>query len=170
MKFPLSTELQNQLITSAGAKEIHEKLDTFSDKDKDDMLRYLLTERGLLCVQTPPAAWIAKQEEDPHGKLYSQQRSQTALGHLPDDTLANAVFMWGDEYTNRYSRIAVLTAGKERMRWMSRALIQVLKLLLVARKRLAKYENVDVTCPVEGDLDRFLETEYTRYVRAILEK
>lgn len=163
----ISDEIREKLLTAKGADEVATRLDNMSAEEKEVILRYLLTERGFLCVQTPPATWLANQEEDPHGKLYAQQRAQTALGHLPDDTLANAVFMWGDDYTRKYSRITIITAGKERIRWMSRALVQVLKLLLVARTRLAKYENVEVTCPVNGDLDRFLDTEYARYVRVV---
>lgn len=86
---------------------------------------------------TPAAKWRASGEQDPHAGQYDGERAALALGQLTDDELANAVFMGGNEPLNierllakdptYHSPIALLTAAKDRIRWLSRALEQALE-------------------------------------------
>lgn len=85
---------------------------------------------------TPAAKWRASGEQDPHAGQYDGERAALALGHLTDDELANAVYMGGNEPLNierllakdptYHSPVALLTAAKERIRWLSRTLEQAL--------------------------------------------
>lgn len=78
--------------------------------------------------KTPSAVWFETGEEDPHGKRFTDaERSTLALGNLTDDQLANAVFVHNHRELNlsavmagEPSSIALLTAAKERIRWLSR--------------------------------------------------
>ncbi len=65
---------------------------------------------------TPAAQWRENGEADPHGHTdyYKGERASLAKGNLTDDQLANEVFL--------HPGIANLTAAKERIRWLSRAL------------------------------------------------
>lgn len=82
--------------------------------------------------QTPAAHWREKGEPDPHGSYYDRERAELPLGNLTDDELANEVFMWGDhkpsvaEIMDGTAKMPIvyLTAGKERIRWLSRKLIE----------------------------------------------
>ena len=79
---------------------------------------------------TPSANWSAEGQPDPHGRRYACERAALALGHLTDDELANAVYLHGNEQPSMadlvagkaLSGIVYLTAAKERIRWLSRAL------------------------------------------------
>lgn len=81
---------------------------------------------------TPAAQWRVAGEQDPHGTQYDCERAALTLGKLTDDELANGVFMNGDRPMdiNRilardpeyHAPIVWLTAAKERIRWLSRAL------------------------------------------------
>jgi len=64
--------------------------------------------------ETPGARWREKGEPDPHGDHFNGERAELCKGHLTDDELANEVYL--------YPNIANLTAAKERIRWLSRAL------------------------------------------------
>jgi hypothetical protein len=81
---------------------------------------------------TPAAAWRLKGEADPHGNSYECERAALTLGKLTDDELANAAFM---NYDHRpplqdvvdgkaHMPIVYMTAVKERIRWLSRALVK----------------------------------------------
>lgn len=88
--------------------------------------------RAYLANGTPAAEWREKGEPDPHGNSYEGERASLTLGHLTDDQLANGVFMHGNEATNLvrlmsrdptyFTSIVWLTAAKDRIRWLSRAL------------------------------------------------
>ncbi|EPS1221645.1 hypothetical protein ACVBR5_000871 [Burkholderia cenocepacia] len=79
---------------------------------------------------TPSAKWRVDGEPDPHGTRYDCERAALTLGTLTDDELANAVFMHGNERPpiqdviagTAFMPIVYLTAAKERIRWLSRAL------------------------------------------------
>tara|TARA_R110001606_G_scaffold280998_1_gene429734 strand:+ start:250 stop:552 length:303 start_codon:yes stop_codon:yes gene_type:complete len=79
---------------------------------------------------TPSSRWNQESRSDPHGERYDCQRSELPMGDMTDDELANAVFMYGDKVPsfedliagNAKMPIAYLTAAKERIRWLSRAL------------------------------------------------
>lgn len=79
---------------------------------------------------TPAAKWREKGEVDPHGTSYDIERAQLALGHLSDDELANSVFLQGGDRSSELLAgrarmpIIYLIAGKERIRWLSRALVK----------------------------------------------
>ncbi|MGA0610071.1 hypothetical protein [Caldimonas sp. KR1-144] len=80
--------------------------------------------------QTPSAEWRAAGEPDPHGDRYDCERAALAMGNLTDDVLANEAFL---NYNARpplqdllsgsaIPPIAWMTAVKDRIRWLSRAL------------------------------------------------
>lgn len=79
---------------------------------------------------TPGARWREAGEPDPHAGKYDQERAELCLGHMSDDELANEVFLNGDKQPtvdeliagNRPPPFVLLTAAKERIRWLSRAL------------------------------------------------
>lgn len=79
---------------------------------------------------TPAAQWRVKGEEDPHAGHYDGERAALAMGNLTDDELANAAFMNYDSNPSMADMIAgkafrpivYMTAVKERIRWLSRAL------------------------------------------------
>jgi hypothetical protein len=73
---------------------------------------------------TPAAEWREEGQPDPFGQAYDCERSQLCMGHLTDDALANAVYLC-DHRTSLQS-ITYLTAAKERIRWLSRALEKAL--------------------------------------------
>jgi hypothetical protein len=68
---------------------------------------------------TPAADWRAQGQEDPHGTRYDCERAALCMGYLTDDDLANRVYL--------APNIANLTAVKDRMRWLSRSLIEASK-------------------------------------------
>lgn len=86
----------------------------------------------ILNQETPAAEWRIKNESDPHGTNYDKERASLTLGHVSDDVLANGVFMNYDVRPHPYeiiagtafSPICWMTAAKERIRWLSRALVR----------------------------------------------
>lgn len=80
---------------------------------------------------TPAARWRADGMPDPHGDLYNCERADLALGNYTDDELANAVFLYGDKRptmdelkAGEILPIALLSAAKDRIRWLSRKLVE----------------------------------------------
>jgi hypothetical protein len=83
---------------------------------------------------TPAATWREKGEPDPHGNLFDGERSTLMLGDLTDDELANGAFMNYDcrlsiqdmlnPKPGQHMPIVWMTAAKERIRWLSRALVR----------------------------------------------
>mgnify|MGYP001587859365 CR=1 FL=1 len=67
---------------------------------------------------TPFAKWRENNEEDPHGEYYECDRAMVSMPHLPCDLLAEMLIRLPSDY----SSIAILTTGKERLRWLSRKL------------------------------------------------
>lgn len=86
---------------------------------------------------TPAAFWRDRGEADPHGKQYECERYALTLGNLTDDELANGAFMNYDTRLSvedminpkpgQYRPIVWMTAVKERIRWLSRALDNVME-------------------------------------------
>jgi len=83
-------------------------------------------------ARTPAARWAANGEPDPHGDSYDCERADLTMGNLTDDELANAAFMNYDSRPSiedimagkAHMPIAYMTAVKERIRWLSRALVK----------------------------------------------
>lgn len=63
---------------------------------------------------TPAARWRDNGEPDPFGDRYDRERASLCGGHMTDDEVANAMYL--------DPGIANLTAAKDRIRWLSRAL------------------------------------------------
>lgn len=87
-----------------------------------------------LLASTPAATWRASGEPDPHGNRYDCERATLCMGDMTDDELANGVYLHGDGTHGRpspqdiiagkaHSPIAWLTAAKDRIRWLSRRLV-----------------------------------------------
>ncbi|MBK5061749.1 hypothetical protein [Paraburkholderia domus] len=80
--------------------------------------------------------WRINGEVDPHGTQYDCERAALTLGTLTDDELANGAFMNYDrrqsleEMLNpkpgQHMPIVWMTAVKDRIRWLSRALERAL--------------------------------------------
>lgn len=83
-------------------------------------------------ASTPPNRWAEDGESDPHGTSYDCERAALALGKYTDDELANGAFMNYDRPMDidrvlrrdpdYHTPIAWMTAVKDRIRWLSRAL------------------------------------------------
>lgn len=78
-------------------------------------------------LDTPSSAWDLNGDEDPHGTRFNCKRKELTLGQMTDDELANAVFLHNHReldlaaiMAGEPSSIALLTAAKERIRWLSR--------------------------------------------------
>jgi hypothetical protein len=88
---------------------------------------------------TPSSNWREAGEADPHAGRYDGERSTLALGHITDDALANGVYLNGNAQLDikavmskdpdYFAPIAWLTAGKDRIRWLSRSLENCLEAL-----------------------------------------
>lgn len=83
-------------------------------------------------ASTPAAHWSEAGQSDPHGNSYNCERAALCMGGYTDDELANGAFMNYDVRPSiesllngtGISPIAWMTAVKERIRWLSRALTQ----------------------------------------------
>lgn len=83
---------------------------------------------------TPANHWSGKGEPDPHGTSYDCERAELTLGHYADDELANGAFMNYDRVLSfdtmvnpkegQFMPIVWMTAVKDRIRWLSRALVR----------------------------------------------
>jgi len=124
--------------------------------------------------KTPAAEWREAGQDDPHGDRYSCEREALALGHLSDDQLANAVFAHNHReldlaavMSGEPSSITLLTAAKQRIRWLSRKLvateqeveqlhrqIDALKMQL-ADKQYAFYQRGKTLDSVRQERDQF---------------
>jgi hypothetical protein len=85
------------------------------------------------CIESTPAAeWRLNGEPDPHGSSYDCERAKLCMGKLTDDELANGAYMNYDVRPpiqsiidgKAFSPIAWMTAVKERIRWLSRRLVE----------------------------------------------
>ena len=73
----------------------------------------------MMTESTPAAYWRESGEKDPFEGQNYDDRAKLCGGHMTDDEIANAVYL--------SPGIANLTAAKERIRWLSRALIKATK-------------------------------------------
>lgn len=91
---------------------------------------------------TPSSHWRAEGQADPHAGHYDCERAALAMGNLTDDQLANAAFMFYNDYPSlqdvldgkAFQPIAYMTAVKDRIRWLSRSLEKVTAELAAVRE------------------------------------
>lgn len=69
---------------------------------------------------TPAADWREAGEHDPFGDRYNCDRDALPMGNVTDDALANQLFVC--DHRHDMQSITLLTAGKERICWLSRQL------------------------------------------------
>ncbi len=104
-----------------------------------DVIQELLTAGGLtsevfrerleevIPETTPNAQWIEENGVDPFNGGYNCERSELPMGHMSDYEFANELFIHGDDQPSigellagtKKRPIVWLTAGKERIRWLS---------------------------------------------------
>lgn len=91
-------------------------------------------------VSTPAARWRVEGQPDPHGSIYDCERAKLLFGDQTDDELANAVFLHDHLrfdlaalQRGEPSSFDLLTAAKERIRWLSRKLVEAEAALRVER-------------------------------------
>lgn len=126
---------------------------------------------------TPPAKWLVLGKEDPHSTFYSSNmRNRLAMGDWTDDALANALFLSGDDthsphrtLSRAMSGMAVLTAAKERMRWLSRRVHFLEEAYAEIRPRMYTVKNGDTLYGIAkretGDGERWRELhELNRHI------
>lgn len=124
-------------------------------RTKREMYALVLEELGITelnSTSTPSSNWFKDGEPDNFPKLINKERGDLMLGDHTDDELANAIFMYGNPCDHEKTRrlmageltdMAYLTAGKERIRWLSRHLEASLK---------ANAELVALIATLEADL------------------
>jgi hypothetical protein len=95
------------------------------------LLEYLgLSEETSEVAGTPGLRWAVAGQPDPHCSMYDCERAALTLGALSDDELANEAFMNYDRRPpveklidgTAFLPIVYMSAVKERIRWLSRAL------------------------------------------------
>lgn len=76
---------------------------------------------------TPFAHWRGLGGEDPHGDLYNgeEARKRLAAADIPCDVLADMLV--NNCIRQTFNGIGILTAAKERLRWLSRELYRITK-------------------------------------------
>ena len=112
-------------------------------------------------TSTPSSKWSSAGESDPHGKAYDCERAELSMGEYTDDELANAVFMHDHRsfdiaatMRGEPGSIVLLTAAKDRIRWLSRSLDKALACLNAAPAAPAADAGlVEALCKVEQALD-----------------
>lgn len=81
---------------------------------------------------TPAAGWREAGDPDPHPDLLRKERTELVMGNLTDDELANGAFLNYDQHPsvkdllmgNGVTPIVWMTAVKDRIRWLSRKLVE----------------------------------------------
>lgn len=112
-------------------------------------------------TMTPAAKWRIEGQPDPHPHLLDKEREDLVMGDMTDDELANAVFMHGNTPMTpaiaqliiegkAHSSHVYLTAAKDRIRWLSRKLVQAEEELAKLKGRLNLCE--DEGCPHYGTI------------------
>lgn len=149
VKRKVERALQNERIKNSGAV-----------RTKREMYVMVLEELGITELNspsTPSSRWLVDGKEDPHPKLINEERGSLMLGNYTDEELANAVYLHGNPSDAEKHRrllkgditdIALLTAGKERIRWLSRHLEAQLK---------ANAELVELVQTLKGEIQELGE-------------
>jgi hypothetical protein len=91
-----------------------------------------MTDEDKQAIGTPASTWRANGEPDPHGTRYNCERASLVLGDLTDDELANGAYLYYDVRMSvedmlnpkpgQHMPIIWMTAVRDRIRWLSRAL------------------------------------------------
>lgn len=104
--------------------------------------------------------WLLDNQADEFAAYCSRERSNLTLAHYSDDRLANLVFMIGDRSREEdaaamieahqrndvhISRLGVLTAAKERIRWLSRQVMLLEGTYPGAQKPIPPVEDQHLT-------------------------
>lgn len=127
-------------VSAMTGEQLHSKADIAAELAyRDDRIEQL--EAQLKSNSTPAAKWRGNGDRDPFGDTFNGERAELCCGNLTDDEMANAVYLNPD--------IGNLTGAKERIRWLSRRLVDACKERneLAARvKRLKKRPStVDIS-------------------------
>lgn len=99
---------------------------------------------------TPANRHVENDGVDPFANYLGKERAELALGRFTDDEVANGVFLYGGDKLDimrvtldkdYVPPIGWLTAAKERIRWLSRKLMETAKENEELRKRIAELEQ-----------------------------
>lgn len=164
-------------LTKDQIPSVLEQLDNLSPEMIKGLLNAVLQANGVREDFTPPAKWLVLGKDDPHGSLYSSSmRSRIAMGDWTDDMIGNALYLMGDSLneperslSRAISGIGVLTAGKERIRWLSRRVTFLEKAYMELRPRMYTVKNGDTLYDIAkretGDGERWRELhELNRHI------
>lgn len=102
--------------------------------DLSDLISFIVEKAPALNETTPANHWLAEDGKDPHATHYDGERASLTLGKYTDDELANGAFLNYDrrmdisrmiaQDPDYHAPIVWMTAVKERIRWLSRALLR----------------------------------------------
>lgn len=119
---------------------------------------------------TPSERWFANKGPDEFPELINKERGSLVMGSYTDDELANAVFLYGDMsleekhlsvMSGKPTSMAYLTAGKERIRWLSRHL----ESSLASEQKLVKDQANQIN---KGDVWVFLLKDHLERTVSVL--
>ena len=91
---------------------------------EENAIEYVRADLAAVQPSTVAALWRANGQPDPHGSRCECERASLPKGDMSDDELANRMFI-ADR--NDLDLIVWQTAAKERIRWLSRALIAAIE-------------------------------------------
>lgn len=119
---------------------------------------------------TPSSHWKAAGEPDPHdARYYDQERATLCMGHLTDDELANGAFMNYDRIPSVAELVAGkptpmvwMTAVKDRIRWLSRALEKALAATPAAPPSQPRVWHFDGVPPVGSTCLVWVKPSYSK--------
>lgn len=102
---------------------------------------------------TPANRWSEKGEVDPFANYLNKKRSELPMGDFTDDELANAMYLNYDRVPpvqemlsgNAKMPIVYMTAGKERMRWLSRQVVALQSYIATHLPKPAEPEEYSAT-------------------------
>lgn len=104
-----------------------------NELNKSDGYSATLEGRLMKWEGTPASRRELKGEEDTFANYLDKERADLAMGHMTDDAIANAIFMNYDVFPSVQDMVSgkgvmpitYMTAGKERIRWLSRQMIRL---------------------------------------------
>lgn len=129
---PMRSDRPSVLVSTEALREL---LHHFERLDAEARARHIAENPDDPTIpRTPAAQWREKGEPDPHAGQYDCERARLTLGQYSDDELANGAFMNYDQPLDvkramsgdktYHPPIAWMTAGKDRIRWLSRSLVK----------------------------------------------